>query len=223
MNLDKKYDDEIQRILEKEPEVIDLEKKIKVIFISICFALLSMIAFFITAKQVRAPDVIFVNESLISTGLRGLHYPIQSKYVIRKWTGNAVRKMYTFNFLQYTNQLQEIKPFFTEDGWESFKVAFNNSDLKRKMTENFMDVSVTLKEEPYLLGGLNGVAFDKKTGEEFAWKVVVPVTIAFTANGGKSVFENKLLEITVIRVPTTENPFGLGIVRVQPKDMKAGI
>jgi intracellular multiplication protein IcmL len=144
-----------------------------------------------------------------------MRLPNQSHEAIKDWARETVQKTYNFNFSNFDANLATAKPYFTDDAWDVYTQAFLKSDLVKAVKRDKMTVSVVVKEDPIIETTASG------KGGEFAWKLILPVTLSFS---GDVPTESKdlVMRVTVVRVPTVDNPKGLGVVQMSSASMQAG-
>lgn len=207
-------DDAVQRALNATPFMAEYRKKVALSFAGVIGALLCMGIFYITAKRIKPPELMFISSGNQVYKIEALPLPMQTREGVQAWVREAIQKTYTFDFLNLGDQLTAAKPYFTPDAWSLFKQVVQNSELVKQAEKNRLQVGVVLQTDPVFAGtAINA------TGE-FAWKVVVPITISFTGDIPTQ-SQNVVIRATVIRVPTTENPKGLGIVQMTAEPMSS--
>lgn len=196
--------DDVQRQLEKLPDIAKIKSKIGLSFLGVMLAGIALAILFVSSKDIKPPKVFLTFPSGESRQVAPLVWPVQSGASIESWALDTVKKVYTFDFLHAEEQLAEARPFFTAEGWDSFTAAMESSDLMATVEKNLLTVAVTPLKPPIIESTAGG------GGGEFAWRVIVPVMVSFT---GDTPTQSKymLMRVLVVRVPTTENPRGLGV------------
>ncbi len=208
-SIEKKLDhdlpqDDVQRQLDKMPDIASIRKKMALSFVGIALAIACLGILFVFASKMEPPKVFVTFPSGESKQIRAMAWPVQSGKSVESWAVDAVQKIYTFDFLKAEEQLTAAQPFFTAEGWDSFTRALEASPLMKTVEENKLAVSVTPIKPP-IIEATAGTG-----GNEFAWRVVFPVMVSFT---GDTPTKNQymLMRVLIVRVPTTENPRGLGV------------
>jgi intracellular multiplication protein IcmL len=132
------------------------------------------------------------------------------KYVT-DWTVDAVTRLYSFDFVNYREQLQEAQRNLTISGWKSFETAMNDSgNFKAIIGNRFVLTAVPTGAGRVTAQGLID-------GKEHSWTVEFPMLISYRssikdAKGNLKVTTQALkMAITVVRVPVFLNHTGLGI------------
>lgn len=123
---------------------------------------------------------------------------------ILRWASKAATIAYTFDYVNYQQQLSQIRPYFTDDGWKDY----NNSlaGLIDRVVSNQLFVNGVVRGTPVISnqGPLPGVSY--------AWRVQIPFLVTYQS--ASSVLEQKYyIVLTIVRVPTSVNPQGIGIDR----------
>jgi len=208
-------DDHIQLRLEATPFLVEYKKKMGLIAVSFFLAFICIGIFYVSTKNIVPPNLIFLYEDGRYTAISSMRLPNQSHEAIKDWARETVQKTYNFNFSNFDANLATAKPYFTDDAWDVYTQAFLKSDLVKAVKRDKMTVSVVVKEDPIIETTASG------KGGEFAWKLILPVTLSFS---GDVPTESKdlVMRVTVVRVPTVDNPKGLGVVQMSSASMQAG-
>lgn len=140
-----------------------------------------------------------------------LEKPNHDDEFIKKWTIDAVTRLYTFDFVNHRNQFQDAKVNLTVQGWKNFEHAMEVSgNFQAVIGNRFVTTAVP-----------TGPAQITKKGDvfgRFAWKVEFPMLISYRsgfreAHTGrqKNTSQQLMMSVTVIRQPEFLNAEGLGI------------
>jgi intracellular multiplication protein IcmL len=199
--------DEVQDMLDAEPFMNEYKSKIGLIAFSIILAAISAIIFYVVGKKMSPPELFFVTAEGKSIQVAPMSLPNESREAVKDLAREAIQKSYTFDFLKIDQQLLAAQPYYTIDAWGVFKDSMLSSSLVKQVKKNKFTVSVVAKEEPIIDSAA------QKAGAEFAWKLLVPITISFSGDSPTET-QDLLVRITVVRVPTTENPKGLGVLQM---------
>jgi intracellular multiplication protein IcmL len=129
---------------------------------------------------------------------------------IKKWTVDAVTRLYSFDFVNYRGQFQRAKRDLTFLGFEKFEQAMVDSGNFRAVLGNrFVTTAVP-----------TGPAIVTKAGLDrgrWNWKVEFPMQIAYrAAPKGKGqpprvTSQDLRMTVTIVRQPEHINRAGLGI------------
>jgi len=124
-----------------------------------------------------------------------------------KWAKKAVVAAYTFDFVNYNQQILLAAPYFTEAGWKSYKdaVAGILQDIAQKklFVNGVVSGAPVISNEGYLSSG-------------YTWRIQLPFLVTYQAGEGNSQ-QNYTVIITVIKIPTNIEPMGIGIDQIVMK------
>ncbi|MBV6632838.1 MAG: type IVB secretion system apparatus protein IcmL/DotI [Alphaproteobacteria bacterium] len=131
--------------------------------------------------------------------------PMLTQSAILTWAGKAATDSFTFDFVNFREQLQEAANAFTPDGWRSFLKALEDSRNLEAVRERKLIVNAALQGAPVILteGVVNGV---------YSWRIEMPIVVAYRSATDVQ-RQNLLVNMTVSRVPTLEFPEGVGITQ----------
>lgn len=129
--------------------------------------------------------------------------PMGNSAQVSSWASEELRSVFSFDFVHYKEQIESRKTSFTSQGWEAFLAALQDSKFIQSVRENRQVVSATPTSAPRVVaeGELDG---------RYAWKIEQDFVFTFYA-GTQVQSQNVKISATVVRVPTYENPSGLGI------------
>lgn len=139
-----------------------------------------------------------------------LNRPLHTEGAVLGWANEAVMQTFALDFVHYQRTLNMARNHFTEEGWDRFLTALNDSGLGHAMRENKQVLSMTPTDAPVVVaqGLMRGV---------YTWKIKMPYLLTFS-NNTTSRSQKVKINMTVIRVPTTDNPKGLGIQQLIMED-----
>jgi intracellular multiplication protein IcmL len=135
-----------------------------------------------------------------------LNKPIASEEEVLNWATQAVTKAYSMSFANYGQQLNDLKPNFTDAGWRGYDQALQRAGFIDGLLKNQYVTSAVPKKAPVVVarGVVSGV---------FGWRLQIPLIVTFTSANTSSSQEINV-EVTVVRRDETENPQGLGIAQI---------
>lgn len=142
-----------------------------------------------------------------------VNIPNMPEAQVRAWTVNAVEGAYSYDYINYRAQLQNVEKYFTSYGWSKYMKALSDSGNLRALTNRKQVVLAQVVGEPKLLG-------DGMLAGAFAWKYELPLLVIYTMPpyDGSNQFSNALVAtVTVQRQKILEGDNGLGIVQVISK------
>lgn len=138
------------------------------------------------------------------TPLIPVDQPNQSDAAILQWVNSAAIAAYTYNFVDYRNQLQAASLFFTNSGWENFLLSLKQSNTLDAVTTRKLVVSAVATKPPVILN--KGLV----QGGNYAWRVQMSI-VATLQNSDTFTQQNYQITMLILRVSTLNNPRGIGI------------
>jgi intracellular multiplication protein IcmL len=127
-----------------------------------------------------------------------------------QWVGHVMMGVFYYDFVNYQDQLQDNRSYFTDKGWLAFQGMINN------YASNDM-VSV---KKIFVNGAPNGAPFVLNEGlleQRYAWWVQIPMKITYTYIGKDMSTSEKQItfQILVVRIPTLNNIYGVAIDNIK--------
>lgn len=137
------------------------------------------------------------------TPLLPLNEPNQSDSAVLQWANQAAIAAFTYNFVNYRDELQASSGFFTADGWTQFLTALQQSNNLDAVKAKKLIVSAVATRAPIILqkGILNG---------RFSWRIQMPILVTYQSASEFSQ-QNNVVTMLVTRVSTLNSPRGIGI------------
>jgi intracellular multiplication protein IcmL len=139
------------------------------------------------------------------TPLFALDEPNQSDSAILQWANQAAIAAFTYNFVNYREELQASSGFFTSEGWSQFLQALQESNNLDAVKAKKLIVSAVATRAPVILqkGVLNG---------RFSWRIQMPVLVTYQS-ASEFTQQNNVVTLLVTRVSTLNSPRGIGIAQ----------
>ena len=140
--------------------------------------------------------------------------PNQSDIALLVWSNEAIVSTFSYNFVNYKNELKKASSFYSNDAWVAF---MNNPDFYKlnEVQKDKLVVSAVATGAPIILqkGLINGV---------YTWGVQIPVLITYqSASTIKK--DNKVVDLTVIRVPNAISSQGVAISEFKMVEAKKAL
>lgn len=122
---------------------------------------------------------------------------------LMSWATQAVTETMTFGYHDYQRRLQQSSRYFTRRGWESFAGALQRAKIIDSIIANQQVVTAEPRSAPILenQGVLNG---------KYRWLLSLPLRVTYRA-GTQQRVDNLNVKLLIERVPSLENPSGVGI------------
>jgi intracellular multiplication protein IcmL len=139
------------------------------------------------------------------TPLFPLNEPNQSDSAVLQWANQAAIAAFTYNFVNYREELQASSGFFTSEGWDQFLTALQQSNNLEAVKAKKLIVSAVATRAPIILqkGMLNG---------SFSWRVQMPILVTYQS-ASEFTQQNNVLTMLITRVSTLNSPRGIGIAQ----------
>ena len=137
------------------------------------------------------------------TPLFPLNQPNQSDSAVLQWANQAAIAAFTYNFVNYRDELQASSGFFTAEGWQQFLTALGDSNNLDAVKAKKLIVSAVATRAPIILqkGLLNG---------NYSWRIQMPLLVTYQSASEFSQ-QNNVVTLLVTRVSTLNSPRGIGI------------
>ncbi len=183
------------------------------ISIIINFILTSLLVYFLTHPP--APKYFATSISGRITPLFPLDEPNQSDSAVLQWANQAAIAAFTYNFVNYRDELQASSGFFTADGWSQFLNALQQSNNLDAVKAKKLIVSAVATRAPIILqkGLLNGI---------YSWRVQMPILVTYQSASEFSQ-QNNVVTMLITRVSTLNSPRGIGISQFVAGPASGGI
>lgn len=137
------------------------------------------------------------------TPLYPLNQPNQSDSALLQWANQAAIAAFTYNFVNYRQELQAASAFFTEAGWRQFNQALIASLNLDAVKSKKLVASAVATNVPIILdkGIVNGV---------YSWRVQMPILVTYQSASEFSQ-QNNVVTMLITRVDPLNYPRGIGI------------
>jgi intracellular multiplication protein IcmL len=169
----------------------------------IILALVGAFAYLVTHPPM--PQYFAITSEGRLTPMVSLDQPNISPSALLQWANTAAIASYTYNFVNYRQELQAASEFFTADGWRAFMDALTRSNNLSAVIAKKLVVSAVATGAPVVLqeGILNGV---------YAWRVQMPMLVTYQS---ASQFSQQSVTVTMLitRIPTINSARGIGIAQ----------
>lgn len=169
--------------------------------ITLNFGLASTVIYFIANPPKTKYFATSINGRL--TPLVPLNMPNQSDSAILQWSTQAAIAAYTYNFVNYQNELKAASAYFTRTGWGQYLKALKDSKSLEIVKKKKLIVSAVAAQAPVILqkGMLNN---------RYQWRIQIPVLISYQS-ASENIRQRHLVSLLVKRISTLETPRGIGI------------
>lgn len=137
--------------------------------------------------------------------LVALDKPNLSKTAILQWANTAAVAAFTYNFVNYRQELQAASEFFTPTGWTAFIQSLNQSRNLAAVRAKNLVVSAVATGAPVILQ--EGVVSGR-----YSWRVQIPIIVTFQS-GSQVTQQSLIVTMLIARISTLNSPRGIGIAQ----------
>jgi intracellular multiplication protein IcmL len=137
------------------------------------------------------------------TPLTALDEPNQSDSAILQWANQASIACFSYNFVNYHEELLAASSYFTNEGWQQFMDALQQSNNLESVKSKKLIVSAVATRAPIILqkGVLNG---------SFSWRIQMPILVTYQS-ASEFTQQNNVVTMLITRISTLQSPRGIGI------------
>jgi len=137
--------------------------------------------------------------------LVALNKPNLSTAALLQWANTAAIAAFTYNFVNYRQELQAASEFFTPEGWTAFIQSLNQSRNLEAVRAKNLVVSAVATGAPVVLQ--EGVVSGRYT-----WRVQMPMIVTYQS-GSRISQQSLIITILITRMSTLNSPRGIGIAQ----------
>lgn len=172
-------------------------------FLMFVIVVLSLVLYFYIDK--KRPEDNYFAETFEGKKMRlsGLDTPNMNMPTLGAWVQKATTEIMTFGFNDFDRRFDVTKQNFTPEGWESFRAAMMDSGLIQQVQDAQQILTAIPREEPILIQ--EGVEAGK-----YRWVFSVQLLVTYRAGSMKKT-DLMPVRVTIERMPTWDNPTGVGI------------
>ena len=139
------------------------------------------------------------------TPLTVMDQPNQSDAAVLQWANQAAIQAYTYNFVNYAQELNAASSYFTADGWQQFFNALQSSNVLDMVKSKKLVVSAVATRAPVILQ--KGVVYNR-----FSWRVQFPMLVTYQSASEYNQ-EHIVITMLITRISTLDSPRGIGIAQ----------
>jgi intracellular multiplication protein IcmL len=171
-------------------------------------ALLALVIIQFLTKPAPVYFATQTNGSLIE--IQPLTEPLIAQETLLVWATRAAVSAYSFNFVDWQNDLNSVQQYFTATGFKNFLDALKSSGNLDTVVAKRLVVQATVTDVPRIIqqGLIQG---------RYAWKIQIPMLVKYTS-ASEELRQPVLVTILVARVPTTQYPEGIAIAQFVVQD-----
>ncbi len=136
---------------------------------------------------------------------------------LNQWAVEAAVASYTFDFVNWQSNLNDVKEYYTENGYKRYLQALSNAGTIDTIRSKQLVSSAVATGAPVI----NKEGRDQNTGRYF-WEVQIPMLVTYQS-ASEVIPARLLVTLTVFRVPVTESPKGIGIESIQVRQTTGAV
>lgn len=140
--------------------------------------------------------------------------PVVTDDFVLQWSANAVRQVFSLDFIHWRQQLQSASSYFTPSGWKYFLQSLKQSNNLETLTNLKMVSNAEITGSPQILE-------QEIVGNQYAWKVQMPILVTFI-NGQRTIPMPMNVTLIVLREPVQEYPDRIAINDFLPVPTSTG-
>jgi intracellular multiplication protein IcmL len=140
--------------------------------------------------------------------LTPLNEPNLQDNALLQWATEAAVNSYTFNFVNFRKALQDIRIYFTKNGYLNFLKALKDSNNLDAVQNKKLVVSAVPTGAPVILR--KGLYKDGSVSGVYGWNVQMPMVLTYQS-ATEQFKQNIVLNLLITRMSTLESPKGVGI------------
>lgn len=135
--------------------------------------------------------------------LQALARPNVSTKALLSWATLSATATFSFDFVNYKDQLKALREYFTIDGYRSFLTLINDSPTWSTIEEKKLIASAVAIGPAILLR-------EELRGDSHSWRIQVPLLVRYQSADGKEK-RQQMVEMLITQVSTQDAPKGIGI------------
>jgi intracellular multiplication protein IcmL len=139
--------------------------------------------------------------------LLSLEMPNMTNRAVLSWATTSITEVMTMGFGDMDLRLPRQRVRFTSAGWESYMHTFNAMNIRENFKQSQLVLTTVPSNTPVIVW--QGVNEDKV----YQWVMQMPVIMTYATNNNVTRKDRGTVHLTIVRVPTQENFFGIAIKR----------
>lgn len=147
--------------------------------------------------------------------LTPMYMPNLTHQAVLSWVTTTVTQVMTYNFANFNQEIARNENKFLPGSWKQFVTAL----LEDESLTKFERQQQVLTTAP---AGAAVIVSEGVEDERYQWVVQLPVIMTYATNNNRSTVRRQVIELTVVRVSTLENPDGIAIKVWDSKNNASG-
>lgn len=135
--------------------------------------------------------------------------PYQSTDFVLLWAVQAIKEIYSLDFVTWRKSIQDAEVYFTPKGYIDFMQALKESNNIEALIQRNQIVSAEVTAPPTLIR--QGV---KEEDVAYSWNLQIPVTITYQNSTDQVIKQIGTIQMLIERESTLRHPEGLAIAQL---------
>lgn len=171
------------------------------------YVILSLVIFIILTMPLFEPVYrYFVRNPMAQIkSLVALNAPNLTNSAVISWATNSVVEILTLGFGDFDSQVGKQYFRFTREGWISFLTAAREMNLREIFKSHQLVLTTVPSDTPVIIFQGNN------EDNEYQWILEMPVIMTYSTNMNVNQKESHVARLTLVRVPTSQNDYGIAI------------
>jgi intracellular multiplication protein IcmL len=134
-----------------------------------------------------------------------LDQPNLSTASLLQWANTAAVAAFTFNFVNYRQELQAASEFFTPEGWNAYLQSLQDSDnlvavIQKKLVVSAVATGAPIINQSSVVSG------------RYTWQVQMPLLVTYQSLS-QITQQSLMVNMVITRISTLDSPRGIGIAQ----------
>src|SRR6056297_988762 len=134
-----------------------------------------------------------------------LDQPNLSTASLLQWANTAAVAAFSYNFVNYRQELQAASEFFTAEGWDAYLQSLKDSDNLVAVQQKKLVVSAVATGAPII--NQSGVVDGRYT-----WQIQMPLLVTYQSLS-QITEQSLMVNMVITRISTLDSPRGIGIAQ----------
>lgn len=194
-------------ITEQDRFQLDSIAKISLITIVCAGVCVGLAVIFIMLMPIRSPETVYFKATDAGQLIQDvpLDKPNLPLNLLLNWVAENTMTMNTFNYIDYAGIIENAHEYFTTDGYDSYLAALRtNGILEQVLNKKFVLRAVPSSAPQVTKEGI--------LANFYLWKIKIPMLFRYR-NFDTDITDDVEITLLIVRVPTTEAPFGIRILK----------
>lgn len=197
--------DPIVQVLKRNKELQKRTQKALGVNVVLAMAVMASLAgnVYVGTRPAPEPRYIIQQNDGTLVPIAPLSKPIANKNAVTQVVTDAITSVNALDFKNYRSQLMDASTYFTANGWKKYQEEMSRNGTFEAIESRQLVLTATVTQPPtitkeYEISGI------------YAWDVEAPYQVNYFGAGFNQTV-NLVARVTLVRIPTTDNPRGIAI------------